>query len=73
MKLDDLLFLDEQLQDDEWMIRDSVARFVRNDVEPLMTESFEHAQFPRELIRKSAELGLLGLTLPAEYGGAEAS
>lgn len=71
--MDDLLFLDEQLQDDERMIRDSVARFVRNDVIPLMAESFEHAQFPRELIRKSAELGLLGLTLPVEYGGAEAS
>ncbi len=71
--MDDLLFLDEQLQDDERMMRDSVARFVRNDVIPLMAESFEHAQFPRELIRKSAELGLLGLTLPAEYGGAEAS
>lgn len=71
--MDDLLFLDEQLNDDERMIRDSVARFVSNDVMPLMVDSFEHAQFPRELIRKSAELGLLGLTLPAEYGGAEAS
>ena len=73
MKLDDLLFLDEQLEDDERMIRDSVGRFVRNNVIPLMTDSFEHGQFPRELIRKTAELGLLGLTLPAEYGGAEAS
>lgn len=72
-KLDDLLFLDEQLRDDERMIRDSVARFVNNDVIPLMAESFEQAYFPRELIRKSAELGLLGLTLPAEYGGADAS
>ncbi|QLZ67962.1 acyl-CoA dehydrogenase [Legionella sp. PC1000] len=71
--MDDLLFLDEQLNGDERMIRDSVARFVSNDVMPLMVESFEHAQFPRELIRKSAEIGLLGLTLPAEYGGAEAS
>lgn len=71
--MDDLLFLEEQLHDDERMIRDSVARFVSNDVIPLMAESFEHAQFPRELIRKSAELGLLGLTLPAQYGGAEAS
>ncbi|KTD03725.1 acyl-CoA dehydrogenase family protein [Fluoribacter gormanii] len=71
--MDDLLFLDEQLNGDERMIRDSVARFVSNDVMPLMAESFEHAQFPRELIRKSAEMGLLGLTLPAEYGGAEAS
>lgn len=71
--MDDLLFLDEQLRDDERMIRDSVARFVTNDVVPLMAESYEQAHFPRELIRKSAELGLLGLTLPAEYGGAEAS
>jgi glutaryl-CoA dehydrogenase len=71
--VDDLLFLDEQLHDDERMIRDSVARFVATDVVPLMTESFEHAQFPRQLIKKSADLGLLGLTLPAEYGGAEAS
>lgn len=71
--MDDLLFLDEQLRDDERMIRDSVARFVTNDVVPLMAESYEQGHFPRELIRKSAELGLLGLTLPAEYGGAEAS
>ena len=71
--MDDLLFLDEQLNDDERMIRDSVARFVSNDVMPLMAESFEHAHFPRELIQKSADLGLLGLTLPAQYGGAEAS
>ncbi|MFJ1270219.1 acyl-CoA dehydrogenase family protein [Legionella lytica] len=71
--MDDLLFLDEQLRDDERMIRDSVARFVTHDVMPLMAESYEEAHFPRELIRKSAELGLLGLTLPAEYGGAEAS
>nr|WP_322790918.1 acyl-CoA dehydrogenase family protein [Legionella lytica] len=55
------------------MIRDSVARFVTNDVVPLMAESYEQGYFPRELIHKSAELGLLGLTLPAEYGGAEAS
>jgi glutaryl-CoA dehydrogenase len=71
--VDDLLFLDEQLQPDERMIRDSVARFVSNDVVPLMTESFEHGTFPKELIKKSADLGLLGLTLPAEYGGSEAS
>lgn len=71
--MDDLLFLDEQLHDDERMIRDSVARFVAKDVVPLMESSFEHAEFPRQLIQQSAELGLLGLTLPAQYGGAEAS
>lgn len=71
--MDDLLFIDEQLNDEERMIRDSVARFVKNDVVPLMAEAFEQAVFPRELIKKSAELGLLGLTLPGQYGGAEAS
>jgi glutaryl-CoA dehydrogenase len=71
--LDDLLFLDEQLKDDERLIRESVSRFVKKDVVPLMAEAFEHAEFPRELIHKSAELGLLGLTLPSEYGGADAS
>lgn len=71
--VDDLLFIDEQLNDEERMIRDSVARFVKNDVVPLMAEAFEQAVFPRELIKKSAELGLLGLTLPGQYGGAEAS
>lgn len=71
--MDDLLFLDDQLQADERMIRDSVERFVSHDVIPLMAESFEHAQFPKQLIKKSAELGLLGLMLPAQYGGAEAS
>ena len=71
--MDDLLYLDEQLHDDERMIRDTVARFVNQDVIPLMAESFEHATFPRELIKKTADLGLLGLTLPIEYGGSGAS
>ncbi|QBR84956.1 acyl-CoA dehydrogenase [Legionella israelensis] len=71
--MDDLLFLDEQLHDDEKMIRDTVARFVAQDVIPLMADAFEEADFPKQLIKQSADLGLLGLTLPAEYGGAEAS
>lgn len=71
--MDDLLFLDEQLTDDERMIRDSIARFVSHDVLPLMPEAFEQGVFPPELIKKSAALGLLGLTLPTQYGGSEAS
>ena len=71
--MDDLLLLDEQLQDDERMIRDSVARFVRDDVMPSIAQSFEDAIFPRDLIKKTADLGLLGMTLPAQYGGSEAS
>lgn len=71
--MDDLLLLDEQLQEEERLIRDGVRRFVENDVIPLMPQAFEKAEFPRELIKKTASLGLLGLTLPTEYGGAGAS
>jgi glutaryl-CoA dehydrogenase len=65
--------MDEQLHEDERFIRDSVARFVKQDVLPLMAEAFDKALFPKELIKKTADLGLLGLTLPVEYGGSEAS
>lgn len=71
--MDDLLFLDEELNDDERMIRDTVARFVSSEVVPVMAESFENASFSRDLIKRSAEIGLFGLTLPAEYGGSDAS
>ena len=71
--MDDLLILDEQLHDDERMIRGVVAQFVANDVTPKMADAFEKAFFPQDLIKQTAALGLLGLTLPSEYGGAEAS
>ena len=71
--MDDLLFFDEQLYEDERLIKESVARFVREEVTPLMFESFEYAKFPKHLIKRVAELGLLGLTLPTQYGCAQAS
>jgi glutaryl-CoA dehydrogenase len=71
--MDDLLYLDEQLHDDERMIRDTVSRFVAQEVLPVMPQSFEQATFPQVFIKKTADLGLLGLTLPSEYGGSEAS
>ncbi|HBI22269.1 MAG TPA: acyl-CoA dehydrogenase, partial [Legionella sp.] len=71
--MDDLLFIDEQLSEDERMIRDNIARFVTEDVLPQMAHAFDQGIFPREFIRKTAKLGLLGLTLPAEYGGSDAS
>ncbi|MDF1683257.1 MAG: acyl-CoA dehydrogenase family protein [Legionellaceae bacterium] len=71
--MDDLLCIDAQLHDDERMIRDSVARFVTSDVMPHITDAFEEALFPEEFIKKTAALGLLGLTLPEQYGGAGAS
>lgn len=71
--MDDLLYLDELLNDDERMIRDTVRQFVKQEVLPIIADAFEHNLFSKDLIKKAAQLGLLGMTLPTEYGGAGAS
>jgi glutaryl-CoA dehydrogenase len=71
--MEDFLLLDESLNEDERMIRDSVARYVDNDVIEKMEMAYEKGEFPNEFIGETAKLGLLGLTLPAAVGGAEAS
>ncbi len=59
----DLYDVDAELGDEERMVRDSVARFVDTEALPLMREAFEQHAFPRELIAKVAELGLLGSSI----------
>lgn len=71
--MEDFLQLDKSLSGEELMIRDSVRRFVDQRAEPLMPEANDKAVFPKELIRDIADLGVLGMTLPAEYGGSDAS
>jgi glutaryl-CoA dehydrogenase len=63
----DLLNLDSLLDDEERMIRDTVRRFVRERVNPIIGEHFEAGTFPRELIGEMAEMGLLGMHLEG-YG-----
>lgn len=71
--MEDFLLLDEQLSDEEKLVRDTVRRFVDEEVTPLMLDAYDKAYFPKELIQRSAELGLLGITLPEVYGGANAN
>jgi len=71
--MEDLFCLDEQLTTEEKLMRDSVRRFVDEDVLPSIATHYENAVFPRELIKKVAQLGLLGMVLPQTYGGLEAS
>jgi len=59
----DLYDVNAELGDEERMVRDSVARFIDTEALPLMREAFEHHVFPRELIPKVAELGLLGSSI----------
>jgi glutaryl-CoA dehydrogenase len=63
----DYLRLDEELTEDERMVRDSVARLVDERVLPIIGECFENSRFPKELLPAIAELGLLGSSLEG-YG-----
>ncbi len=63
----DLFDIDDQLSDEERMIRDSVARFVDEKALPLMAECFDEGRFPAELIPDIADMGLLGSSLEG-YG-----
>ena len=66
----DLFDVRSLLSEDEQMVQDSVARFVDSRVLPIIGDCFDKAEFPMHLIPEMAGLGLLGATLPTEYGGA---
>lgn len=54
------------------MLQNLYREFAENEVAPLAAEIDETCEFPSETVRKMAELGLLGLPFPKEYGGAGA-
>jgi len=51
------------------IFRESVRRFVDNEIEPYVADWDEAGEFPRELYRRAADAGILGLGFPEEYGG----
>lgn len=51
------------------LIRETVRRFVEKEIRPFVEEWEEKGEFPRELYRKAASAGILGIGYPEEYGG----
>jgi len=72
-KWDDPFLLDQQLSDDERMIRDSAHGFCQDQLMPRILDANRHETFDPEIMRELGALGLLGATLPEEYGGAGVS
>lgn len=62
--------MDLALTDDQKLLQKTVREFAESEVKPLAKELDETGQFPRETFRKAAELGLTGVALPEEDGGA---
>ena len=56
--------------EEHYMLQDMVRDFAANEVAPIAEEIDQAERFPSELIPKLAELGLLGIPFPEEYGGA---
>ncbi len=68
-KWDDPLLLDSQLSDDERMVRDAAARYAQDKLAPRILEAFRLEKTDPAIFREMGALGLLGPTIPAEYGG----
>ena len=67
-KWDDPLLLDDQLTGEEKMIRDSARDYCQSKLMPRVLESHRHETFDRSIMAEMGEMGLLGATLPQEYG-----
>ncbi len=70
---EDPLFLDDQLTEEERMVRDSARDYCQAKLMPRILEANRHENFDREIMTELGEMGLLGATLPEEFGGANVS
>lgn len=65
----DPFLLDQQLTDEERMVRDAAAAYCQDKLAPRVLESFRHEKMDTTIFREMGELGLLGPTIPEQYGG----
>ncbi|MFV8570096.1 acyl-CoA dehydrogenase [Marinobacter sp. SBS5] len=66
---EDPLLLDQQLSDDERMVRDSARQFAEQKLRPRVEEAFRNEHTDPEIFREMGASGLLGPTIPEQYGG----
>src|SRR5688500_8188477 len=70
---EDPFLLDDLLTDDERMIRDTARAYAQDKLLPRVIEAYREEKTDRAIFNEMGELGLLGVTLPEEYGCAGAS
>ncbi|WP_230631227.1 acyl-CoA dehydrogenase [Sphingomonas sp. Leaf37] len=69
----DPFLLDDQLSEDERMIRDTARAYAQDRLAPRIVEAFQHEHTDPAIFREMGELGLLGPTIPEEFGGVGAN
>ncbi|HEY3460126.1 MAG TPA: acyl-CoA dehydrogenase [Casimicrobiaceae bacterium] len=67
---DDPLLFERQLGEDERMVRDTAHDYAQERLAPRVRDAFRNESTDPAIFREMGEIGLLGLTIPAEYGGA---
>ncbi len=70
-KWDDPFLFNDQLTDEERMIRDTARKYCQDKLMPRILEANRHETFDRTIMNEMGSMGLLGCTLPEEYGGSE--
>ncbi|WP_397389616.1 acyl-CoA dehydrogenase [Polynucleobacter sp.] len=66
----DPLLLDTQLTEDERMVRDAAAEYAQGRLMPRIHDAYRNETTDPAIFREMGELGLLGITIPEQYGGA---
>jgi len=66
----DPLLLEQQLSEEERMVRDTAQQYSQEQLAPRVLDAFRHERSDPAIFREMGALGLLGPTIPAEYGGA---
>ena len=67
---EDPLLLDRQLNEDERMVRDAAAAYCQEKLMPRVLEAFRHEKTDVAIFKEMGALGMLGPTIPTQYGGA---
>src|SRR4051812_31072453 len=67
---EDPFALDGQLSDEERLVRDTAEAYAQEKLQPRVTEAFLDERVDRDIMSEMGELGLLGATIPPDYGGA---
>ncbi|MER9155086.1 acyl-CoA dehydrogenase [Mesorhizobium sp. M0778] len=66
---DDPFLIEDQLSEDERMVRDGAAAFAADKLAPKIEEAYLEEKTDAGIFREMGEAGLLGITIPEEYGG----
>ena len=65
----DPFMLEDQLTEDERLTRDSARAFAQERLQPRVIDAYREEEVAPEIFRQMGEMGLLGITVPEEYGG----